>query len=84
MKNFKVLLNEVLVNNEVVCADKFGADLLNLMKSIADNYKQECAEILSVLKSYDGSRAVDQWDEDLMPSRDWEKQRTEILKKFKV
>jgi hypothetical protein len=39
----------------------------------------ENVQLLVVLKSYDGSRAYDIYDDDLLPSREWERKRVNIL-----
>lgn len=36
-------------------------------------------QMVGVLKAYDGSHSIDQWDENLMPSRAWDKARVKAL-----
>ena len=39
----------------------------------------ENVKLREVLKSYDGSHRLDQWDENIMPSREWAAKRKEVL-----
>jgi hypothetical protein len=50
----------------------------DLEQQLADS-QADRLRLIAVLKSYDGSRALDQWDENVMPSREWEKQRSNAL-----
>ena len=38
-------------------------------------------ELVAVLKNYDGGNATDEWDQDLMPSRTWEKEKDAAIAK---
>ena len=38
-------------------------------------------ELLEALKSFDGSFALDQWDEAVMPSKEWDSRRRAAIAK---
>jgi hypothetical protein len=42
--------------------------------------KTSLKNAVKILKDYNGSHALDQWDEDMMPSREWVAARNEFLK----
>lgn len=56
------------------------ANQIEQMKKQIHKLKDELKQATTVLKAYDGSHALDQWDENLMPSRLWVKSRNEFLK----
>ena len=50
----------------------------SLCQQLADHIKREMM-LRETLSSYDGSHSIDQWDENLMPSRAWDERRIEAL-----
>ena len=52
-------------------------------RALQKEFKERTREMIELLESYDGSRAVDEWDDNIMPSREWEKKLAEMTKRLK-
>lgn len=68
--------------NQTTQQDQFIFDLGNQIESLRQQLEtSQKREVMlrDALSYYDGSHSIDQWDENLMPSRAWDKRRIEAL-----
>lgn len=53
------------------------------MRIMYKDTQKRLKEAITILDSYDGSRAIDQWDVELMPSKDWETSARKFVNVYK-
>ena len=75
-ETFDMLRKSLPVNTSVL--DRALDEIAFLQEQLAEAQKQ-IVRLRNVLVAYDGSHSVDQWDENIMPTRHWDKQRVEAL-----
>lgn len=64
---------------EAESSERVAHNLLANRLIECDQLRKDVTLLRVVLSSYDGSHSIDQWDENIMPTRAWDKKRIEAL-----